>query len=148
MIRGASHAPMGCSDGVLRWAAHVPPKGCSAEIIRGAAPMNAPKGCSDGMLRRDARQRPHLTLTILLLSISQKEGVITLLPKGNKPRDKIKNWRPISLLNVSYKIISACVTNRIKMVLNNVINWDQKGFIKGRFIGDNIKGFYLICYHL
>ena len=36
------------------------------------------------------------------LSITQKQGVITLLPKGNKPREMIKNWRPITLLNVDY----------------------------------------------
>ena len=73
------------------------------------------------------------------LSNSQKEGVISLLPKGNKPRNYIKNWRPISLLNVSYKILSSCIANRIKLALNEIIATDQKGFVKGRFIGDNIR---------
>ena len=37
------------------------------------------------------------------LSTTQKEGIIICIPKGDKPRDTTKNWRPISLLNVIYK---------------------------------------------
>ena len=37
------------------------------------------------------------------LSISQRRGLITLLPKKNKPRQHLKNWRPITLLNCDYK---------------------------------------------
>ena len=48
------------------------------------------------------------------LPVSQRLGIITCLPKGDKPRQFIKNWRPITLLNVFYKIISACVSKRIK----------------------------------
>ena len=33
------------------------------------------------------------------LSVTQKQGVITCLPKPNKSRHYLKNWRPISLLN-------------------------------------------------
>jgi hypothetical protein len=38
------------------------------------------------------------------LSVTQKQGIITCLPKDNKPRHFLKNWRPISLLNTVYKI--------------------------------------------
>ncbi|WP_419584616.1 RNA-directed DNA polymerase, partial [Thiolapillus sp.] len=50
-----------------------------------------------------------------------------------------KNWRPISLLNVVYKIGSACIANRLKVVLPTLINEDQTGFMANRFIGDNIR---------
>ena len=76
------------------------------------------------------------------LSDSQKLGHISLLPKGNKPREFIGNWRPISLLNVSYKLASACIANRIKTVLPVVINEDQTGFVADRFIGENIRLIY------
>lgn len=47
------------------------------------------------------------------LSVTQKQGIISILPKGDKPREYLTNWRPISLLNVTYKIVSACIANRI-----------------------------------
>jgi hypothetical protein len=73
---------------------------------------------------------------------TQRRGVITLLPKGQKPREFLKNWRPISLLNVSYKLASSCIANRLKRVLPDIISSDQSGFMAGRFIGENIRQVY------
>ena len=81
------------------------------------------------------------------LSISQKQGVITCMPKGDKPRQYLKNWRPITLLNVDYKILSACLANRMKCVLPQLISDSQTGFLKGRFIGENTRLVYdMIAY--
>ena len=82
------------------------------------------------------------------LSATQKEGVIVCIPKEDKPREYIKNWRPITLLNVSYKIGSACIANRIKTVLSTLIHPDQTGFISGRYMGDNIRQIYDIIHYL
>jgi exonuclease III len=76
------------------------------------------------------------------LSTTQKEGVIICIPKGDKDREFIKNWRPISLLNVVYKIASACLANRLKAVLPSIIHEDQSGFIRNRYLGDNIRLIY------
>jgi exonuclease III len=76
------------------------------------------------------------------LSNVQKEGIITCLPKGDKSRDFLKNWRPISLLNVIYKIGSACIANRIKTVLPTLVSDDQTGFMSGRYMGDNLRLIY------
>lgn len=76
------------------------------------------------------------------LSVTQKEGIITCIPKENKPRKYLKNWRPITLLNTTYKIASACIANRLKKILPKIIHEDQKGFIKGRYIGENIRLLY------
>lgn len=76
------------------------------------------------------------------LSVTQKQGIITCLPKDNKPRHFLKNWRPISLLNTVYKIGSGVIASRVKKVLDKLINLDQTGFISGRYIGDNIRLVY------
>lgn len=69
-----------------------------------------------------------------MLSVTQREGLITCLPKGEKPRQFLKNWRPITLLNVVYKIASGCIAERIKSTLSKLISTDQTGFISGRYI--------------
>ena len=81
------------------------------------------------------------------LSTTQKEGIITCIPKGDKPKQFLKNWRPISLLNISYKIASACIANRLKTVLPSLINNDQTGFLSGRYIGENIRTLYDLMAH-
>ena len=81
-----------------------------------------------------------------LLSITQTQGIITCLPKPNKARNILKNWRPISLLNVIYKLMSSAIANRLKTVLNKLINQDQKGFITGRYIGENIRVVYDVLF--
>jgi exonuclease III/hemoglobin-like flavoprotein len=80
------------------------------------------------------------------LSITQKQGIITCIPKADKDRTKLKNWRPISLLNVVYKLASTCISNRIKKVLNNIIHEDQTGFIASRFMGENVRTTYDILF--
>ena len=66
-----------------------------------------------------------------ILSASQKQAVITLLQKNGKDRLFLQNWRPISLLNVDYKILTKVITKRIKNVLPSIIHENQSGFVPG-----------------
>ena len=66
-------------------------------------------------------------------------GVITLIPKGDKPKNKIENWRPLTLLNCLYKLLSKAISNRINNILPSIIHPDQCGFVKGRYIGECIR---------
>ena len=73
------------------------------------------------------------------LSISQRRGVITLIPKEESSPLKLQNWRPITLSNVDYKIASKAIAKRIEQMLPSLIHPDQTGFVKGRYIGENIR---------
>ena len=73
------------------------------------------------------------------LSISQRRGVITLIPKEESSLIELKKWRPITLLNVDCKIASKAIAKRIEPILPLLIHEDQTGFVKGRYIGENIR---------
>ena len=57
-----------------------------------------------------------------LMSISQRNGIITLLPKKDKDCMYIKNYRPISLLAVDYKIFAKALANRLKKCIHTLIH--------------------------
>ena len=73
------------------------------------------------------------------LSIDQSRGLISLIPKKDKDRLYVKNWRPIALLNNDYKLLAKTLSNRIKHVIDSLISHDQTGYISGRYIGENIR---------
>ena len=80
------------------------------------------------------------------MSYSLKQCIISCIPKGNKPRNLLKNWRPISLLSVIYKMNSLAIANRLKRVLKIIISKMQTGFLSGRFIGENARLIYDILH--
>ena len=62
---------------------------------------------------------------------------IVLIPKTDAA-ESVNHYRPISLCNVSYKIISKIIVNRLKPLLNKCISNTQGAFAPGRSIYDNI----------
>ena len=72
-----------------------------------------------------------------LLSCSQRRGVISLSCKKGDRLDP-RNWRPITLLNVDYKIASRSIAARLLKVLSLVVERDQSCGIPGGFIGENV----------
>ncbi len=72
------------------------------------------------------------------LSTSQKLSYITLISKNPDKTDDVKFYRPISILNYDYKIISKSITQRLGSVLHTIIHEDQTCSVKGRTILDNI----------
>ena len=68
---------------------------------------------------------------------SCRRAVLTLLPKKGDLQE-IKNWRPVSLLCVDYKMLSKALANRLKRVIEYIIHRDQTYCVPGRSIFDNV----------
>ncbi|KAJ8485323.1 hypothetical protein OPV22_017808 [Ensete ventricosum] len=62
---------------------------------------------------------------------------ISLVPK-NDGADSLENYRPISLCNFIYKVISKLLADRLQKVMNKVISPNQAAFLKGRSIHHNV----------
>ncbi|KAL3682038.1 hypothetical protein R1sor_000060 [Riccia sorocarpa] len=76
------------------------------------------------------------------LSWKQQAGIIKLIPKDGN-RELIKNWRPLTLLNTGYKLVSKIMANRLKDLLPSLVEPQQKGFIQGRKIADSVLNFIM-----
>ena len=74
-----------------------------------------------------------------LLPESVRQGLITLLPKGNKDIRYVKNMRPLAMLCNDQKILSKALDNRLRTILPNIISTDQNGFVSNRKISHNIR---------
>jgi hypothetical protein len=64
-------------------------------------------------------------------------ALITIIPKENDARVMSK-FRPISLLNCSYKVFTKVLTNRIGVVADRIVASNQTTFIKGRYILESV----------
>ena len=62
--------------------------------------------------------------------------LIALIPKIDTP-NKYKDFRPISLCNIVYKIITKVLVHRLRPILNNIIGPYQSSFLPGRGTFDN-----------
>ena len=66
-------------------------------------------------------------------------GIINLIPKSNKDSRILKFLRPITILGADYKVLEKMIANRLEAPLQEIINLDQKGFMKDRRIAANIR---------
>jgi hypothetical protein len=82
-----------------------------------------------------------------MLSISQRRGIISLIPKKSKDKTILENLRPFSILNVDYKILTKVIAKRIEKVLPTLINPDQTGYFKGRYIDENVRLIYDLIHY-
>ena len=71
------------------------------------------------------------------LIISQRQAIIKLIEKKDIDKRYIKNWRPISLLNVEIKILFKALAKRLKEVLSCLISAQQTAYVQNRNIGES-----------
>ena len=72
-----------------------------------------------------------------ILSVSQRQAIIKLMEKKDRDKRYIKNWRPISLLNVDYKIFSKALAKKLIDVIPKIVSGEQTTYVKNRFIGES-----------
>jgi hypothetical protein len=72
------------------------------------------------------------------LSPTLRTGLIKLIPKG-KNNSRVEDWRPITLLTTSYKIISGVVAGRLEAALPYITGRGQKGFLKYKNMGTCVR---------
>ena len=70
------------------------------------------------------------------LCVSQRQAVIKLVEKKGRDKRFIKNWKPISLLNVDTKLILKVLAERLENVLPDIISKNQTAYVNNRFISE------------
>jgi len=89
------------------------------------------------VLGSDLVDVPNASFDVGILPSSQRSALISLIfKKGDKLLHK--NWRPISLLNVDYKLCARALAGRLLKVLHFVIHPDHTCGVRGRYIGENV----------
>ena len=66
------------------------------------------------------------------------KGNVKFIPKASDLEDIYINWRPITLLNVSYKVIAKALALKIQHLFPLIVHPEKTGFIKSRYILNNI----------
>ena len=75
------------------------------------------------------------------------ETLLVLIPKENNPT-RLKNFQPISLCNVIFKVITMVLVNRIRPFLDDLIGPFQSNFIPGRGTTDNVILAQEVVHHM
>lgn len=70
---------------------------------------------------------------------SMNLAYITVLHKDGKDPLNCSSFRPISLLDHDYKIITKLLAKQLEIILLKLISPDQTGFVKARYSSDNIR---------
>ena len=70
------------------------------------------------------------------------DGLIYMIPKSSGQLEELQHWRPITLLNIIYKILAKTLARRLQPYLSELIHDSQTGFMQERSIFDNIILFW------
>lgn len=82
------------------------------------------------------------------IPLTWKEATISVIPKEGKDRLECGSFRPISIVNVDYKLFTSILARIIQKVLPQLIHTDQTGFVPQRQTHDNIRRSLHIISHI
>ena len=69
-----------------------------------------------------------------------RNDIIRLFHKGKDlDRQNVFNYRPVTLTNTDYKIVTNMLALRMQKVIKTIVNKDQAGFVKGRNIATHLR---------
>ena len=95
-----------------------------------------------GILKKDLKDAYQHMFESGEMPMSLSEGLIYLIPKTKGVSEDICKWRPITLLNTSYKLFAKLLSSRLQEVLPKIIHVSQTGFMRERSIMDNVFTFW------
>ena len=72
------------------------------------------------------------------LAETHNYSISKLLFKKNN-REELKNYRPISLANIDYKLLANVLASRLHTVIGKLVSPEQTAYIRGRYIGENVR---------
>ena len=76
------------------------------------------------------------------LTDSLQFGIVNIILKGQKDQRHLSNWRPLTLANTLYKLISSILTEHLKKKINRILGPHQKAYTPSRFISEATKNTY------
>lgn len=89
------------------------------------------------LIKKDVWEVVEESRTSVVVIPTLNATFLTLILKEERVTNP-KQFRPIVLCNVIYKIITKVVANRLKPILTHVISKEQEGYVEGRQIMDNV----------
>lgn len=81
-----------------------------------------------------------------ILPMTLRQASVSLLAKKDKDPLLCSSYRPISLLNVDFKILSKVLARRLENVIPDIISPNQTGFIRGRHSYSNLRKLFNIIH--
>ena len=78
------------------------------------------------------------------MTFSQRLAAISLIHKKGE-KNVLQNYRPISLMNTDYKIITIIFAERLQKIIHKQIGNEQTAYIKGQFISTNARLIFDYC---
>lgn len=79
---------------------------------------------------------------------SWKEAVISIILKEGKDKNECSSYRPISVLNVDYKLFASILSRRLESIVPELVDLDQAGFVLNRQTQDNLRRTLQVVSHI